>query len=244
MPRWFETTNGGTAEKLALQNDLVLLPALNEAATVGPLVRAIRDLGVRVLVVDDGSRDATADIAREAGADVLRHEKPLGKGAALATGFRHAVEEGYDAVVTFDADGQHEPAEVLRFFDTYNRTGIPVLIGSRIRDRHLMPLTRRLANRWMSFVLNRRMRQFIADTQNGFRLYQTDVVAMVRPESTGFAAESEILLLLDEIGIRMGSVPVSVQYKHGGRSHIHPLRDLLLFLEMLRKHRRKPLATR
>ena len=215
MPRLFDTSRGRSADELSLQNDLVLIPAFNEAARIGDLVGKVRSMGLQVLVVDDGSSDNTAEQADAAGAAVIRHDTNFGKGAALATGFRHAVEQGYDAVVTLDADGQHEPAEVLRFFDTYNRTGIPVLIGNRIYDRHRMPWIRRIVNRWMSHVINRRMLQYIPDTQNGFRLYQTDVVAMVRPESPGFAAESEIILKLDEIGIRMGSVPVSVIYNKG-----------------------------
>ncbi len=236
-PQSEQHTDHGS-ERLSLQNDLVVLPALNEAEHVAGLVKEIKSLGIQVLVVDDCSSDGTGDLAREAGAEVIRTERNLGKGAALSLGFRHAVAQGYDAVVTFDADGQHVPAEILRFFDTYNRTGIPVLIGNRIYERNKMPLPRRLANQWMSWVLNRHMNQFVPDTQNGFRLYQTDVVAMVKPSCTGFAAESEILLKLDSIGIRMGSVPVSVRYGHK-HSHIRPWRDGRLFLRMLRQCTRK-----
>jgi len=220
------------------RNFLVILPAWNEASHIGKLVRELCAMGMDVLVVDDGSSDSTAEVAEEAGAMVLRHEKNRGKGESLADGYRFAGEEGYDAVVTLDADGQHDPADVPRFLDTYNRTGIPVLIGNRMHDRDRMPWIRRMTNRLMSRVLNRHMDQYVPDTQNGFRLYQTDVVLMVIPETKGFAAESEILLKLDEIGIRMGAVPVAAFYGEE-RSHIRPIHDTRHFLMMLFRYARK-----
>lgn len=225
-------------DPLMLQNYLVIMPAWNESKFIGELVRSLREWSIHVLVVDDGSTDDTAAIAEAAGAKVIRQEGNKGKGAALAAGFEYAKEQGYDAVVTMDADGQHDPKDVLRFFDVYNRTGIPVLVGNRIFDRRRMPWLRRLTNYQMSRMLNCRMRQFIADTQNGFRLYQTDVINMVHPEAGGFAAESEILLKLDEIGIRMGSVPVAAIYGEEV-SYVRPWRDTKRFFAMMTHYRRK-----
>ncbi|MDA3872575.1 MAG: glycosyltransferase family 2 protein [Kiritimatiellae bacterium] len=211
------------------------MPAWNESVQVGHLVTELTNLQLNVLVVDDGSTDGTGELAEKAGAVVIRHAVNRGKGESLADGFRYAAAEGYDAVVTMDADGQHDPRDVLRFFDIYNRTGIPVLVGNRMHDRHRMPVIRRITNQAMSRILNRKMRQFVADTQNGFRLYQTDVVMMVIPEATGFAAESEILIKLDEIDIRMGSVPVAAFYGTE-KSAVRPIQDTRLFFRMLRRH--------
>lgn len=222
-------------DELTCQNYLVIMPAWNESVHIGNLVRELTHMHLNVLVVDDGSSDRTADIAEKAGAVTIRHRVNQGKGQSLADGFRYAADEGYDAVVTMDADGQHDPRDVLRFFDIYNRTGIPVLVGNRMHDRHRMPLIRRVTNQTMSRILNRKMRQFVADTQNGFRLYQTDVVMMVIPEATGFAAESEILIKLDEIDIRMGSVPVAAFYGTE-KSAVRPVHDTHLFFKMLRRH--------
>ena len=221
-------------DPLTSQNYLVVLAAWNEQAMVGKVVKDLRDMGLHVLVVDDGSTDRTKEEAEMAGAVVIRHSTNQGKGRALADGFRYAAEEGFDALITMDADGQHDPLDVPRFFDTYDRTGIPVLIGNRMRDRKHMPPIRRITNRVMSYMLNRKMKQYVPDTQNGFRLYQTDVVMMVIPETTGFAAESEILLTLDEIDIRMASIPIAARY-HGERSHIRPIHDTHLFFKMLRR---------
>lgn len=229
-------------DPLMLQNYLVIMPAYNESRSIGALVKSLRDWSIHVLVVDDGSTDDTAECAAAAGATVIRNEKNLGKGAALVRGFEFAQEQGYDAVVTMDADGQHDPKDVLRFFDVYNRTGIPVLVGNRVFDRKRMPWLRRATNYQMSRMLNRRMRQFIADTQNGFRLYQTDVINMVHAEADGFAAESEILLKLDEIGIRMGSVPVAAIYGEEV-SYVRPYQDTKRFFAMMTHYRRKSMRT-
>ncbi len=226
-------------DPLMLQNYLVIMPAFNESRFIERLVRELRELSIQVLVVDDGSTDGTGDLAEGAGAHVIRVDTNGGKGAALARGFEYADQEGYDAVVTMDSDGQHDPHDVLRFFDIYNRTGIPVLVGNRTFDRKRMPWIRRFTNDRMSSMINRHMKQFIADTQNGFRLYQTDVINMVRSDSTGFAAESEILLKLDEIGIRMGSVPVAARYGTE-KSYIRPVHDTRLFFAMMRKYLHKP----
>jgi len=220
-------------DEFACQNYLVILPAWNEAPTIGNLVKELRGMHLNVLVVDDGSQDETFAAAEEAGATVIRHETNQGKGHALADGFRYAAKEGYDAVVTLDADGQHNPGDVSRFFDTYNRTGIPVLVGNRFQDRHRMTRASRMTNGLMSRLLNRRMQQYIPDTQNGFRLYQTDVVMMVIPESKGFTAQSEILIRLDEIDIRMGSVPVAATYekRKGALRSCLELRMLFMLLK-------------
>jgi len=230
-------------DPLMLQNYLVIMPAWNESKFIGELVRTLRQWSIHVLVVDDGSTDKTAEIAEEAGARVIRLQGNQGKGGALAVGFQHAKDEGYDAVVTMDADGQHDPKDVLRFFDVYNRTGIPVLVGNRIFDRKRMPWLRRMTNYQMSRMLNRRMRQFIADTQNGFRLYQTDVINMVHSTAGGFAAESEILLKLDEIGIRMGSVPVAAIYGEEV-SYIRPWEDTKRFFSMVQHYRTRRIKDR
>ncbi len=219
-------------DTMSLHNILVLLPAYQEERKIGDIVRELKSLNLSVLVVDDGSADHTAERAEEAGAELLRLEHNHGKGLALHKGFEWADREGFDAVVTMDADGQHSPIDVLRFCDAYHRTGIPVLIGNRVCEWNRVPLLRRVTNRIMSQILNRRMKQYVHDTQNGFRLYQTDVVRMVIPKSQGFAAESEILLQLDRVGIRMGSVPIRVLYGKE-KSHIRPLKDTRLFFEML-----------
>lgn len=215
----------------------VVIPAYCEADRIGPVIESVRLQGVHVIVVDDGSPDETAAVARSAGAEVIRHSKNRGKGQALQTGFRRAAELGCEAVITMDADGQHDPAEIPQFLEAYQRTRIPVLIGNRMWNQRGMPLVRRLTNRFMSWLLSREMGQYLPDTQCGYRLFQTDLLRFVETESDRFAAESEILLRLAARGLRMDSIRIRTIYGTE-RSKIRPVADTIRFWRMLRRWRR------
>ena len=215
-----------------------ILPAYKEEKNVRKTVEEVLQYVSDVLVVDDGSPDGTAEEARKTEAVVLVHEVNRGKGSALQTGFEYAAEHGYEYVITMDSDGQHAPSDIPVFVEAYVRTGIPVLIGNRMVDTSSMPRLRRWTNRFMSRLLSRRMGQFIADTQNGFRLYHRDVLPFLDVESTGYAAESEVLLRLAERGVRMDSVPVKTIYGDEV-SDIHPVRDTMRFFRMLNRRRHR-----
>ena len=221
----------------------VLIPAYNEAAHIERIVREVLSHVRDVIVIDDGSKDETANLAEKAGAVVLRQPENRGKGTALNVGFEHARQHGFEALITMDADGQHLPAEVPKFVETYTRTRIPALIGSRMGDLHTMPAVRRCTNLFMSWLLGRVMHRYIADTQCGFRLYRCDILPLVQAGSQRFAAESEILLNLAHRGIRMDSVRVSTVYADE-TSRINPIPDTWRFFRMLWKYRRRIRARR
>ena len=214
----------------------VVIPAFREQARVAEVVHAVRKQGGVALVVDDGSDDGTAERAASAGAVVLRLPVNQGKGAALAAGFKEAQRHGFDVVLTMDADGQHDPAELPRFLETYQRTGIPVLVGSRRSSWQEMPLVRRLTNRFMSRLLSQWMGHYMPDTQCGYRLYRNDLLPLLATVSTGYAAESEVLLRLAARGIRMDVVSVRTLYGDQ-RSKIRPLVDACRFVGMLARYR-------
>lgn len=209
----------------------VVVPAFNEEKRIGDLISGILEFCPEVVVVDDGSADQTAQRADQAGALVIRNEKNEGKGSALNKGFRYAIERGCTVIMTMDADGQHEPADLMKFMEAYERTGIPVIIGNRMIDCDDMPVLRRLTNLLMSWLLGREMGQYVPDTQCGFRLYRSDLIPYISTESEGFAAESEILLHIASRGIRVDSVRIKTCYKDS-RSNIHPVRDTMRFLKM------------
>lgn len=215
-----------------------LIPCYREEGHVGGVVRGAREAGFDAIVVDDGSPDRTADEAREAGAtEVVVHEVNRGKGAAMSTGLRRALELGYDAVVLMDGDGQHLPAELPRFAEAFAQGGADVVLGSRMADHRGMPLVRYCTNRYMSWLLSRRLGQRATDTQCGYRLLSRKAIPVVLAGgSSGFAADSEQLLLLARAGFRFREVPVSTVYGDE-RSKIHPVRDTLRFFAMLRKYR-------
>ena len=210
----------------------MLIPAYKEGERIAEVVRDVLKVCPNVVVVDDGSPDDTAEVAEKAGATVLVQEVNRGKGAALNRGFEYAREKGYEFVVTLDGDGQHAADDIPAFIDAYAQ-GTPVIIGNRMSDTSTMPLIRRLTNRFMSWLISRKMGQRVPDTQNGFRLYKTDVIPEMQTGSQRFAAESEILLELAANGVRMGAVPIKVIYRDE-KSKINPVKDTWRFFKMLR----------
>ncbi len=216
----------------------VIIPAYCEAGRIGTVVEGVKKYIPDVIVVDDGSPDETASQAERAGAMVIRHQVNSGKGAALDTGFRAARGHGFDFAVTMDGDGQHAPADLMGFVQAHLQSGTPVLVGTRMSDTRSMPWVRRMTNRFMSWLLSREMGQWVPDTQCGYRLYALAVVPELSAESKRFAAESEILMDLSRRGVKIGSVPIATIYGTE-RSKIHPVKDTVRFIQMLRQYRKR-----
>jgi glycosyltransferase involved in cell wall biosynthesis len=225
-------------EATDLKRYCVIVPAFREEKRIGQVVRACRGQGLDVVVVDDGSGDRTAEEAEKAGAHVIRHDHNQGKGVALNTGFAYAREKGYEAVITVDADGQHDPAELGKFIEAYERTGIPVLVGNRMAQPETMPFVRRCTNRFMSWMLSRVMKQYVPDTQCGYRLYRCDVLPFISAHAERFAAESEVLLYVAARGLRIGSVRIATIYTDHS-SKINPFADTVRFFSMLWRYERE-----
>ena len=202
----------------------VVIPCLNEAATIENLVREVRRILPTVIVADDGSTDATSALATEAGATVIRHERPLGKGAALKRGAERAQQLGFAWILTMDGDGQHSPAEISRFLDCARQTGAQLVVGNRMENPDDMPRLRRFVNRWMSRRLSRLSGHRLPDTQCGFRLVKLEAWRALAPKTLHFEIESEVLLGFLAAGHTVEFVPIRAIYK-AEQSKIHPLHD-------------------
>src|SRR5262249_36612177 len=148
-----------------------VIPAFNEEATIAAVVEGVRPIVNRVIVVDDGSRDATAERARRAGAEVIAHEGNRGKGHAVRSGLARVLDEGFTHVLLMDGDMQHLPHEATALLAEAERTGADVVLGERrfVRDR--MPASRYHANRIGSRVLSWFVGIAVRDTQCGFRVF-------------------------------------------------------------------------
>ncbi len=221
-----------------MENFCVIVPAYQEEGRIGSVVEGMRKYCDHVVVVDDGSEDGTSEEAKKAGAIVIRHDVNMGQGAALNSGFKYAQEHGFDFLITMDADGQHDADDIPHFVEAYVCTDTPVLIGNRMGNPATMPLVRRLTNRFMSWLLSRRMNQYVPDTQCGFRLYRCDVIPFIFTESQRYAAQSEVLLHLAERHIRIGAVPIKVIYGDE-KSKINPFKDTIRFFAMFWRYCRQ-----
>jgi glycosyltransferase involved in cell wall biosynthesis len=218
----------------------VLIPAFNEEKAVGELVRQVRGLGFDVLVIDDGSRDRTASLARANGAEVLINERNCGKGATLRRGFKVALEKGFDAVIVMDADGQHLPQDLKKFVVAYGEEKPGVIVGNRMAESKGMPLLRWWTNSFMSYLISRACGQRVPDSQCGYRLIAGDVLRKIDLQTDNFEIESEILLEAARQGARIVSVPIATVYD-GQKSAIHPAKDTWRFIKFMnRMNRRRP----
>ncbi|GAB4572668.1 MAG: glycosyltransferase family 2 protein [Anaerolineae bacterium] len=208
---------------------VAIIPAYNEANRIRPVIEATR-AHLPVLVVDDGSSDSTAQIAEQAGAEVLRQVPNQGKGAALRAGFRHALAQGMDAVITLDADGQHAPDEIPRFLEAYTRTRADLIIGAR--QFRYMPTVRRISNTLGTWLFSWALGQSIPDNQSGYRLMSRRLMeAVLESQEQGFEFEVEMITTCIVRGYRLEWVPISTIYA-GESSHIQPAKHLVNFLRV------------
>jgi glycosyltransferase involved in cell wall biosynthesis len=214
---------------------LALIPAYDEGPRIGAVVEAA-GRHLPVVVVDDGSTDDTADQARAAGATVIAQVPNAGKGAALRAGFRHALDAGATAVVTLDADGQHDPAEIPTFLALFALRRPELIIGQR--DLRAMPPVRRLSNTVGGVALALALGRSVPDNQSGFRLIgRTLMRALLDSDESGFEFEVEMIARCIALGLPIGSVPIRTIYA-GEPSHIRPWRHFKEFLRVTRKARR------
>lgn len=218
-----------------MERTAVLIPALNAAATLPELIRRIEPYLPReqVIVVDDGSNDRTSAVAIAQGVRLLKHDRNLGKGRALRTGFEYVMRAtDNQIVVTMDADLQHRPEELPSFFRMHQLLGCDLLVGYRPRWGTSMPLPRKLSNAMTSFLVSARTGVPIRDSQCGYRLISRRVLESVETTADGYEAETEFLIKSAQRGFRIGFVPIATVYANE-RSYMTNARTTLKFLNTL-----------
>ena len=206
----------------------LLIPAYNEAQALGLLVKEVCARGFDVLVVDDGSSDASSSIARSAGAVVVVNSRNHGKGYSLQRGFDYILSRDYDALITLDGDGQHSPEDLDKFITLFEQKKPDIICGNRMRNPQGMPGVRFVTNKIMSGLISLVCRQKIYDTQCGYRLIRTEVLRNIQVSSTAFEIESEVLIKASKKGYRIVSVPIKTIYSNE-RSKINPFFDTVRF---------------
>lgn len=210
----------------------VLIPSYNEAKTIGSLVKRIKNKGLDVVVVDDGSIDKTAEIARGSGAYVLKHKQNKGKGASLKDGFHFIINKDYDAVITMDGDDQHSPEDIPKFIKASDDPNVDMLVGNRMSSNKDMPFIRWMTNNLMSFLISIICKKNISDSQCGFRLIKRKVFKELSFFSPNFEIESEILIEAYRKGFTVKFIPIQTIYARQV-SQIHPVIDTIRFFRFL-----------
>jgi glycosyltransferase involved in cell wall biosynthesis len=207
-----------------------VVPCFNEAATIGRVVGELRAFLPKVIIVDDGSTDATAVIATQAGAEVVRLSKNQGKGVALKTGLAAAIDAGAQWAVMLDGDGQHKPMDIPALLARARSTGAPLVVGNRMYDKQAIPWLRRQVNAGMSRSLSRHLGRHLPDTQCGFRFVDLRVWRTLSIRSCHFEIESEMLAAFILAGCQVEFVPIQVVGR-GPCSRIRPIRDTWRWLK-------------
>jgi glycosyltransferase involved in cell wall biosynthesis len=222
-------------------NDMTItaiIPALNEEIAIGTIVLKAKKYADRVIVIDDGSTDQTSEVAQQAGANVIRIPSTKGKGNALRLGFGAISQDlnGDLAIVTIDADGQHNPDEIPKMIEPILAKKADMVIGSRYMNGNKIPMHRRIGQIILDHVTNLNSGYKITDTQSGFRSFSIDTLPVFKFRQNGFSIESEMLIDALNAGLLIKEVDVGVRYdvdcstenalKHGLKVFIKILQDM------------------
>jgi hypothetical protein len=210
---------------------VAVVPARNEEDAVGRVVEELRafDRELDVVVIDDGSEDATAERAAAAGAAVVSLPFNLGIGGAVQTGFQYALEHGYDTVIRLDGDGQHDPAQIPNLLAPLARGEADVVIGSRFArgaGEYRAPFARRAGIRWFAHLVSLLTRQKLTDTTSGFQAVNAQAIRLFAADYPHDYPEVEAAVMVVRHRLRIMEVPASMRGRETGRSSITLLRSL------------------
>jgi glycosyltransferase involved in cell wall biosynthesis len=195
---------------------IAAIPAFNEEKTIAKVIILAQKYVDKVIVCDDGSTDLTGEIAKRLGAEVVKHEKRMGKGSALRDLFRVIKKLNPDIIITLDADGQHDPDEIPRLIEPIKKGNADIVVGSRYVEGAKVdaPLYRRLGLSLINFINRKLTNSNINDTQSGFRAFTNELLNELEDvESNGFGVESEQISLAIKKKLRVVEVPITVRYK-------------------------------
>jgi glycosyltransferase involved in cell wall biosynthesis len=210
----------------------IIIPAYNAVTTLNFLLARLLAFTPKhdIIVIDDGSSDSTAEAAKLSGVELIIHQYNRGKGAALRSGFELALNKGCEAVITIDADGQHDPKYITALADTMDTGHWDIIVGSRRSEFKRMSFARFLSNSITTTVVSILAGTKISDSQSGYRIIRTSVLKNVKLETSRYQMESELLIKAARQGFKIGHLDIT--NIPGSTSHISHLKDTLRFVKM------------
>jgi glycosyltransferase involved in cell wall biosynthesis len=192
---------------------VAVIPAYDEERFIGSVILRAKKLVDKIIVVDDGSVDATAEIAQAAGAIVMKHDRNQGKGVALNTGFCYARTLEPAMVITIDADGQHVPEEIVKLSAPILEGRADMVVGSRYLEKtSRVPLARVWGHRLFNLMTGQASGVALSDSQSGFRAFSRHALDVISFASDGFSVESEMQFLASEQKLNVVEVPITIHY--------------------------------
>lgn len=208
------------------ENVCIVIPAFNESKIIASLIEEIKQEGFNnIVVVDDGSLDDTSFVAKTTNCHVLRHIINRGKGAATQTGLDAAKLLGAQIVVTLDADGQHDPKEIIKLVEPLQKDEADVILGSRLLDKHNMPFLKQIVNHAGNLVTYFFYGLYVSDSQSGFRSYNKKALDSIKTKFDRYEFESEVISQIKLNNLRHKEVPIQVRYTDYSKTKYNNLKD-------------------
>lgn len=215
----------------------IVIPAFNEERTIRDIAKRCSNISENVYIVDDGSSDRTIESLEGLPVRILKHEKNRGKAMALWTGMQHCLKDGYDGVITIDADGQHNPEDIPLFIEAAKSNPNKIIVGSRLGNPEAFPPNRLYGNEVANFWISWAAGYIIEDSQSGFRYYPSSLIKKLKikiSKERSFVFESEILIKAAWLGYKGIFIPIEAIYDTGARpSHFRGFHDVMLIIRMV-----------
>jgi len=211
---------------------LIIIPAYNEEKKIKKVIDQCLMYSNYVLAINDGSKDRTLKEIKKTKAICFNNKSNKGKGYSLKKGFRYAIKNNFDVVITIDSDGQHNPKYIPKFLAEIEK-GFDLVIGTRIKRQSDMPYIRRFTNFFLSLIFSFFSRKWIKDSQSGYRAIKVEILKDLDLLTNRYETESEILMKLGRKGVKFGKVIIPTIYKDE-KSSINPVKDTFRFLRVLK----------
>jgi len=215
----------------------IVIPALNAECSLPSVLKSLKDVisdNTSVIIVDDGSTDATSAVCEKFGCTIVRHSKNRGKGAALRSGFDVALQNECDPVITLDADGQHDPSFIPTFCTEMDNSGADIIVGNRMKSTSTMPMDRYLSNSISSFIVSLACGTRISDSQCGYRLIKANVLKNITLTTEHFETETELLIKAASAKYKFSCVSINTTYNKAS-SAINRSVDTIRFIRLILK---------